>query len=66
MSLKKNLTTSRLIHNFKTLDILSHTELDEGMCTLTVFGEHQNHPEDLEKISKESYEKKKVQLFISK
>jgi len=56
--LMKTLTTSSLIHNFKRLDISTHTGSDDGISTLTVFGEHKNHSQNFDEISKGFYKKK--------
>jgi len=45
----KNLTIANLISNFKNFDISNSSELSEGICFLTEYGEHNNnHHKQLE------------------
>ena len=44
----KLLTTTSLISNFKNIDISHESDLEEGICFLTEYGEHGNHSKELE------------------
>ena len=46
-TMTKDLTLTALISNFKSFDLLNASELENGICHITVYGEHKdNHNED--------------------
>ncbi len=53
----KNLTTNSLVTAFKNLDIESDLGNDTGVSSLTVYGEHSNHPEDYLDLCSKLYDK---------
>ena len=60
----KHITTAGLISSFKNLDISVHSGLETGMCALTVFGDHSNHPENTRIICKDLIDKKGGNIFL--
>lgn len=45
-----------MISNFKDVDIANHSGLEEGICRLTIIGEHVNHAENYEELITNTFE----------
>jgi len=58
-TLSNFLSSATLLGNFKSFDISKHSDLEDGICTLTEFGEHKYHPPNYEELSKQAFEKKR-------
>ena len=55
-NLINTLTLAGLISNFKDVDIANHSGLEEGICRLTIIGEHVNHAENYEELITKTFE----------
>ena len=59
----KILTLSSLITNFKNIDISQNSELTEGICFATEYGEHCNLPQEVDDAVSKKY-KSGMMIFI--
>jgi len=60
-----SLSTTNLLANFKSFDISNQNGLDEGICKITEYGEHKEHPNNYITLSKQAFEKKEGNKIFS-